>query len=40
MHKVVVCSRNGSIEEYDSVKAYLNRDEYIEIDDDVDSPFA
>ena len=40
IHKVVVYSKDGSIEEYDSVKAYLNRDEYIEIDDDVDSPFA
>ncbi|BFL24402.1 hypothetical protein [Mediterraneibacter gnavus] len=39
IHKVVIYSKDGSIKEYDSVKAYLERDEYVEIDDDVDLPF-
>ena len=39
IHKVVIYSKDGSIKEYDSVKAYLERDEFVEIDDDVDLPF-
>lgn len=39
IHKVVIYSKDGSIKEYDSVKAYLNRDEFVEIDHDVDLPF-
>ena len=39
IHKVVIYSKDGSINEYDSVKAYLERDEYVEIDDDVDLLF-
>lgn len=39
IHKVIIYSKDGSIKEYDSVKAYLNREEFIEIDDDVDLPF-
>lgn len=34
-----IYSKDGSIKEYDSVKAYLERDEFVEIDDDVDLPF-
>ena len=39
IHKVVIYSKDGSIKEYDSVKAYLERDEFVGIDDDVDLPF-
>lgn len=39
IHKVVIYSKYGNIKEYDSVKAYLERDEFVEIDDDVDLPF-
>lgn len=39
IHKVVIYSKDGNIKEYDSVKAYLERDEFVEIDDDVDLPF-
>lgn len=39
IHRVVIYSKDGSIKEYDSVKAYLERDEFVEIDDDVDLPF-
>ncbi len=40
IHKVVIYSKDGSIKEYAYlVKAYLERDEYVEIDDDVDLPF-
>lgn len=39
IHKVVIYSKDGNIKEYDSVKAYLERDEFVGIDDDVDLPF-
>lgn len=39
IHKVVIYSKDGSIKEYDSVRAYLDRDEFVEIDDDVKVPF-
>ena len=39
IHKVIIYSKNGSIQEYDSVRAYLERNEFVEIDDDVDLPF-
>ena len=39
IHKVVIYSKDGSIKEYDSVRAYLDRDEFVEIDDDVKIPF-
>lgn len=39
IHKVIIYSRDGSIKEYNSVKAYLDRDEFVEIDNDVDTPF-
>ena len=39
IHKVIIYSKDGSIKEYDSVKAYLNRNEFVEIDDDVELPF-
>lgn len=39
IHKVVIYGKDGSIKEYDSVKAYLERDEFVKIDDDVDLPF-
>lgn len=39
IHKVIVYGKGGIVTEYDSVKAYLERDEFVEIDDDVDLPF-
>ncbi len=39
IHKVIIYSKNGSVKEYDSVEAYLNRGEFTEIDDDVKVPF-
>ena len=39
IHKVVVYLKDGSIKEYDSVKAYLDREEFIEVDDNVKVPF-
>ncbi len=39
IHKVVVYLKDGSIKEYDSVKAYLGREEFIEVDDNVKVPF-
>lgn len=40
IHKVVVYDKSGSTTEYNSVKAYLERDEFIEIDEDIDLPFV
>lgn len=39
IHKVIVYSEDGSIKEYSSVNAYLNRGEFVEIKDSVDVPF-
>lgn len=39
IHKVVVYLKDGSIKEYNSVEAYLNREEFIEVDDSVKVPF-
>lgn len=39
IHKVIIYSRDGSIKEYNSVKVYLDRDEFVEIDNAVDTPF-
>ncbi len=34
IHKVVIYNKDGSIKEYDSVKAYFDREEYIDIGDE------
>lgn len=39
IHKVIIYSKDGSVKEYDSVDAYLNRGEFTEIDDDIKVPF-
>ena len=39
IHKIVVYLKDGSIKEYDSVTAYLDREEFIEVDDNVKVPF-
>lgn len=39
IHKVITYERDGSVKEYCSVKAYLERDEYIEIDNSDELPF-
>ena len=36
IHKVIVYSKDGSIKEYDSVKAYMERDEFIQVKDNYD----
>ena len=38
IHKVVIYSKDGSVKVYDSVRSYLERDEFIGIDD-ADVPF-
>lgn len=39
VHKVMVYDKNGNVKEYDSAKAYLERAEFIQIDDDMECPF-
>lgn len=39
IHKVVVYGKDGSVTEYESVKAYMERDEFIQIDDNEKLPF-
>lgn len=39
IHKVVVYGKDGSITEYESVKAYMERDEFIQIVDNEKLPF-
>ena len=39
IHRVVIYSKDGSFKEYDSVRAYFNRDEFVEIDENVNLPF-
>lgn len=34
IHKVIIYNKDGSIVKYDSVKAYLERDEYVQVDED------
>lgn len=39
IHRVIIYSKDGSIQEYDSVKAYLEKNEFVEINDNIDLPF-
>ena len=39
IHKVIVYGKDGNITEYESVKAYMERDEFIQIDDNEELPF-
>lgn len=39
IHKVIVYGKDGSVTEYESVKAYLERNEFIQIDDNGGIPF-
>lgn len=39
IHKVVVYRKNGEIKEYASVAEYMNRDEFVELDDTEYIPF-
>lgn len=39
IHKVIVYAKDGSIKEYDSVKVYMERDEFIQVDDNEKLPF-
>lgn len=39
IHKVVIYTKNGQIKEYESVNEYLNREEFIETDENIDLPF-
>ncbi len=37
--KVIIYDKSGNIIEYHSIKEYLNREQFIQIDDDADLPF-
>lgn len=39
IHKVIVYGKDGSIKEYETVKAYMERDEFMQVDDDTEIPF-
>jgi hypothetical protein len=39
IHKVITYAKDGSVKEYESVKAYMERNEFMELDDNVDLPF-
>lgn len=39
IHKIIVYDKNGNIKEYESVKAYVERDEYMQIEDNEELPF-
>lgn len=39
IHKVIVYSKDGSVKEYNSVKEYMNREEFVEVSDDEELPF-
>lgn len=39
IHKVIIYGKDGSITEYPSVKEYMEREEFMQIDDDVELPF-
>lgn len=39
IHKIIVYAKDGSIKEYDSVKAYMERDEFIQVNDNEKLPF-
>jgi hypothetical protein len=39
IHKIIVYDKDGNIKEYESVIAYMERDEYMQIDDNEELPF-
>lgn len=39
IHKIIVYDKDGNVKEYKSVKAYMERDEYMQIDDNEELPF-